>query len=179
MPTSTPVASLSPRDVIRLYCTFNRRLTRIVRATTGASPPVIEDACQVAWTGLICPGQAVEAGSARAWLIRTAGREALRLMRLEVRETSLERALEEKPHLRSATDAGLEEQVWRREQVHSVRLLSVRQQRLVWLRALGFRYEEIASYEGATTRSIRRQLERAHRRLRALDDVVQIDRAAA
>lgn len=179
MPIPTPDATLSPRDVIRLYCTFNRPLIRLVRAITAAPPPVIEDACQVAWTGLICPGQAVEPGRARAWLIRTAGREALRLMRLAARETSLERALEETPHLRSASEPGLEEQVGRRERVHSVRLLSVRQQRLVWLRALGFSYDEMASYEGASTRVIRRQLERAQRRLRALDEVVQIDRAAA
>jgi DNA-directed RNA polymerase specialized sigma24 family protein len=101
-------------------------------------------------------------------------------MRLEDREASLERALEEKPHdLRSATDAGLEELVWRREQVHSVRLLSVRQQRLVWLRALGFSYAEIATYESASNRTIRRQLERAQRRLRLLDDAGSVDRAAA
>ncbi|HEY1523808.1 MAG TPA: sigma-70 family RNA polymerase sigma factor [Solirubrobacteraceae bacterium] len=179
MPISTPDAPLSPRDVIRLYCAFNRRLTQVVRATTLGPAPVIEDACQVAWTGLICPGQGVENGRARAWLVRTAVREALRLMRLEAREASLERAFEEMPHLRSATDAGPEELVWRREQVESVRLLSVRQQRLVWLRALGFSYGEMARYEGVTNRTLRRQLERAQRRLQALDDSGQVDRAAA
>ncbi len=174
-----PDAPISPSDVIRLYGAFNRQLTQIVRATTRGPRPVIEDACQVAWTGLICPGQRVEQRSARAWLIRTAIREALRLMRLEDREASLERALEEQLHLQPSTDAGLEEVAFRREQVHGVRLLSVRQQRLVWLRALGFSYEEMAAYENCTNRTIRRQLERAQRRLRGLDDAGEVDRAAA
>lgn len=173
-------APLTPSDVIRLYGAFNRQLTRILRATTGGPRPVIEDACQVAWTALICQGQRVEHGSARAWLVRTAVREALRLMQLETREASLERALQEQPdHLRAETDAEPAELACRRELLQSVRLLSARQQRLVWLRALGFSYEEMASYEGVTDRTIRRQLERARRRLRALDDAAWVERAAA
>jgi RNA polymerase sigma factor (sigma-70 family) len=177
---SAPSAPVSPHEVIRLYCAFNRQLTQVVRAATNGPRPVIEDACQVAWTGLICPGQHVERQSARAWLVRTAIREALRLMRVEAREPSLERAFEEKPdRLRCATDAGPEEQVCRLEQVDSLRLLSTRQQRLVWLRALGFSYREMARYESASTRTIHRQLERAQRRLRALDDAGRLDQAAA
>lgn len=174
-----PQSPISSGDVIRLYGAFNRQLTRIVRASTRGPAPVIEDACQVAWTGLICPGRGVEPRSARAWLIRTAVREAVRLMRLEDREASLERALEERLHLQSPPDVGLEEVISRREQVHSVRLLSARQQRLVWLRALGFSYEEMAAYENCTNRTIRRQLERAQRRLRMLEDAGEVWRAAA
>jgi RNA polymerase sigma factor (sigma-70 family) len=180
MSMSAAIAPLSSREVIRLYGAFNRQLTQVVRATTNGPRPVVEDACQVAWTGLICPGQRLEQGSARAWLVRTAVREALRLMRLEAREPSLEQAFEERPHrLCSAAEDGPEEQVCRRERVSSLRLLSVRQQRLVWLRALGFSYGEMARYESASTRTIRRQLERAQRRLRALDDPGRLDRAAA
>jgi RNA polymerase sigma factor (sigma-70 family) len=177
---SPPDTEISPSDVIRLHGAFNRELTRVVRATTRAPRPVIEDACQVAWTGLICPGQRVEQGSARAWLIRTAVREALRLMRLEDREPSLERTSEERAHrLSSAGAPEPEEVVWRREQVHSLSLLSVRQQRLVWLRALGFSYGEMASYESASTRTVRRQLERAQQQLRLLGEAHQADREAA
>jgi DNA-directed RNA polymerase specialized sigma24 family protein len=99
---------------------------------------------------------------------------------LDAREPSLERAFDENPRgLRSTADTGLEEQVWRRDQVRRLRLLSVRQQRLVWLRALGFSYGEMARYERASTRTIHRQLERARERLRALGDPGQLDRAAA
>ncbi len=176
----SPTEPLSPPEVFRLYCGFNRQLMQVVQATTNGPPPVVEDACQVAWTALICPGQRVEQGRARAWLVRTAVREARRLTRLEAREPSLERAFDEHPRrLRPTPDTGLEEQVWRREQVHRLRLLSVRQQRLVWLRALGFSYGEMARYESASTRTIHRQLERAQERLRALGDPDQLDRAAA
>ena len=171
---------VTPRDVMRLYGVFNRQLTRIVRASTRGPQPVIEDACQVAWTALICPGLRVEQANARAWLVRTAVRETFRLMALQTRELSLERVMQEQPEeLRSETIPGPAEVVRRREQVQNVRLLSERQQRLVWLRALGFSYGEMARYEGATSRTVRRQLERAQRRLRALDDAGPVDRAAA
>lgn len=173
---SAPDAPLTPSDVIRLYGAFNRQLTRIVRAATAGPRAVIEDACQVAWTALICPGRPVDHRSARAWLVRTAVREATRQIHLQTRETPLDEAPD---HLRHESDEGLAEVVWGRERVHHVSLLSERQQRLVWLRALGFSHGEIARYEATTTRTIRRQLERAHRQLRALDDGGQIDRAAA
>ncbi len=180
MPMSPPDTPLGPSDVIRLYMAFNRRLTQIVRATTGGRRPLVEDACQVAWTALICPGQRVEQRSAQGWLVRTAVREARRLMRLEVREASLEHAFEQQPdHLRSQPDGEPAELVWRRDQMQIVRLLTARQQRLVWLRALGFSYGEMAAYESATARTIRRQLEQARRRLRTLDDAGRVERAAA
>jgi RNA polymerase sigma factor (sigma-70 family) len=178
--TSVPHDQLTRRDVIRLYSTFNRQLAQIVRCGLGVPERVIEDACQVAWTGLIGQGQGVDRRSAGAWLVRTALREALRLARLEDREPSLEQALEDRaPHLRLASDSGPEELISRREQVCSVRLLSARQQRLVWLHALGFSCEEMASYEQCTSRTVRRQLERARRRLRMLDADGQAYRQAA
>lgn len=177
---SAPNAPLTPSDVIRLYGAFNRQLTRIVRAATGGPEAVIEDACQVAWTALICPGQPVEERMARAWLVRAAVREALRLVRLGDREVSLELVLEETPRdLPCGPPVEPAELARRHERVHSVRLLSARQQRLVWLRALGFSYDEMAAYEGATNRTVRRQLEHARRRLRAVDNADQVDRAAA
>jgi DNA-directed RNA polymerase specialized sigma24 family protein len=49
--------------------------------------------------------------------------------------------------------------------IDTVRLLPERQQRLVWLQALGWSYTEMAQETGATTRTIDRQLVRARRRL--------------
>jgi RNA polymerase sigma factor (sigma-70 family) len=134
---------------------------------------VVEDACQVAWTALICRSERVDPERASGWLVRTAIREALRLMRIADREDSLVRELE------VPTDLGPEELAWRRAQVQSLRLLSVRQQRLVWLRALGLSYEEMASYERCTKRTVHRQLERARRRLRVLEDAGETERRAA
>jgi RNA polymerase sigma factor (sigma-70 family) len=178
--TSSPHNQLTPRDVIRLYGSFNRQLAQIVRCGLGVPERVIEDACQVAWTGLIDQREGVDRRGAGAWLVRTALREALRLARLADREPSLEQVLEDgAPHLRLASESGPEELISRRERVHRVRLLSARQQRLVWLRALGFSYEEMASYEQCTSRTVHRQLDRARRRLRMLDTAGQGCRQAA
>ena len=164
---------LTPTDLIRLYGSFHRRLAHIVRSGVGAPEPVVEDACQVAWTALICQSTRVDRERAAGWLVRTAIREALSLMRIADREDSLARELE------VPIDPGPEELAWRRSQVHSLRLLSLRQQRLVWLRALGLSYEEMASYERCTNRTVRRQLERARRRLRVLDSGTGAQRRAA
>ena len=44
--------------------------------------------------------------------------------------------------------------------------LPERQQRLVWLQGLGLSYTEMAAHEGATPRTVERQLMRAKKRLR-------------
>ena len=168
--TPQPDPRLSPIDVVVLYGTFQRRLEQMVAAGVRAPAAVVEDACQAAWMGLIRYREQIDGPSAPGWLVRTAVHEALRLLQEEDREDSLEGALEERvgePFRH--TGPGPEDQVWERQRVHSLRRLSVRQQRLVWLRALGLSYEEMASYEQCTCRTVRRQMERARRNLRLLD----------
>ena len=62
------------------------------------------------------------------------------------------------------TDALVED----REQLKLIRQLPERQQRILWLHALGLSYEEIAAYTGDTPRTVERQLLRGRSRLREL-----------
>ena len=54
----------------------------------------------------------------------------------------------------------------RRERLHAVSELPERQQKLLWLHALGLNYVEMAMQTGCTTRTVERQLVRARRALR-------------
>jgi len=54
----------------------------------------------------------------------------------------------------------------RQERIREVRCLPERQQRVVWLHALGLSYTEMAAHEGCTRRTVDRQLLRARRAIR-------------
>jgi RNA polymerase sigma factor (sigma-70 family) len=59
-----------------------------------------------------------------------------------------------------------DELVEQRERLETIRILPERQQRLLWLHALGLSYTEIALYAGCTPRTVERQLLRAKRAVR-------------
>jgi DNA-directed RNA polymerase specialized sigma24 family protein len=161
---------MTSTDVVRLYVEFQPRLQRMVSGCVRPPAPVLEDACQAAWMALIGNRERVELARAPGWLVQTAVHEALRLIALADRENSLDLELEERavfPDL--GTVPGPEDRVMGWQRVHSLARLPVRQQRLIWLRALGLSYEEMASHEHCTGRTVRRQLERAGRALRRLD----------
>src|ERR1700744_3025499 len=82
-------------DVARLYREEAARVRRIVRTSVNASPAVIEDACQIAWTRLLIHRARLRRESARAWLVRVAIREVIKSTRRERRERSLEALLEQ------------------------------------------------------------------------------------
>lgn len=153
-------------DVERAYQALARRLERVVALDVRAPAPVIEDACQVAWARLIDHAGAVSGESALPWLARTAAREACRMLRREQRELSLESDLEggdwivgsgPLPYTRAE----------QRERLSLLDALPVRQQRLMWLHAVGLSYGEIARVAGCTPRTVERQLLRAKRKIRA------------
>jgi RNA polymerase sigma factor (sigma-70 family) len=152
-------------DVGRLYAEFSRHLEMLVRSDVRACDAVIEDACQLAWVQLVRYRNRVALDSAPRWLTRTAVREAVRMLRRHRHECSLETLLTE--------DADGEERsvaadvLTAREKLLDVRCLPRRQQRIVWLRALGLSYDEVASHEACTFRTVDRQLEQARQRLRA------------
>ena len=154
----------------RLYLEFASSLEHIVRGGVRASDVVIEDACQAAWTRLVHHRHRISEQAARGWLTRTAVREAFRLRRLEVREPPLP-ADEEHPPLaflhRAAPDP--QQLLEQRQRLESVGRLPYRQQRVVWLGALGASREEIAWHEHATSRTVRRQLGRARHKLLVLE----------
>jgi RNA polymerase sigma factor (sigma-70 family) len=155
-------------EVGDLYRRLSTRLERIVRRDVRAPDAVIEDACQFAWARLVNHCEGVRRESALSWLATTAVREALKLLRRDDRELSLEATIE------LAGDAvvagefpGPDELLERLERLASIEALPVRQQRLLWLQGLGLSYDEMAAHEGCTLRTVERQLLRARGTLRA------------
>ncbi len=155
-------------NIGELYAALSKRLEHIVRSDVRAPEPVIEDACQFAWSRLIHHCHRVRRETALSWLATTAVREAFKLIRRDGREISLDAALESTGEPPLHLDAPrTEEVVEQHERLAELRCLPERQQRLLWLHGFGFTYGEMASYTGYTPRTVERQLLRAKRRLRA------------
>jgi RNA polymerase sigma factor (sigma-70 family) len=155
-------------DLETLYPALAPRLERIVRCDVHAPDAVIEDACQFAWSRLAHHAGHVRSETALSWLATTAVHEAIKLVRRDRRELSLELAAEESPAmLLHATVPGPEEVFEQREQLASIHELPVRQQRMVWMHALGLSYADIAASTDSSSRTVERQLLRARRSLRA------------
>lgn len=175
---STPATQAAPEppfgDLYRALC---KRLEQIVRADAQAPDAIVEDACQHAWGRLLAPRTRIHPEAALSWLATTAVREARRLMRVCERDVSLDA---DQAGTRPGACAGSGEHaelpagtrtemlVEEREQLRLMRHLPERQQRLMWLHALGLSYQEIADYTGDTTRTVERQLLRGRRRIRQL-----------
>jgi RNA polymerase sigma factor (sigma-70 family) len=168
MPHSPHPAAPEADELAELYATLGDRLVRIVRRDVRAPDTVIEDACQFAWSRLVHHRERVRRETALPWLVTTAVREAIKLIRREAREASLEELIERAGEPRPAAAApGLEEVVGQRARLEAIRQLPERQQRLVWLQALGLSYAEMSGCTGATPRTVERQLLRAKRALHA------------
>ena len=162
-------------DVAQLYVEEAVRLRRIVRMNVTASPAVIEDACQVAWTRLVIHRARLRRESARAWLVRVAIREVIKSIQRERREPSLDALLEQRGRsaVPGSTDAGatlptptltptlIEDLVEQKNRLASIQALPERQRRLLWLQGLGLSYREMAGETGMTRRTVERQLMRA------------------
>lgn len=127
-----------------------------------APDPVIEDACQLAWSRLLHERELVEPERAAGWLITTALREALKSVRRAGYEASLETMIEDGIDFVSPCGDSSPEPVFERhERLGMLTSLSERQQRLLWLYGLGLTYEEIARRQGCTSRTVERQIQRA------------------
>jgi RNA polymerase sigma factor (sigma-70 family) len=171
---SATAATVGADDVADLYAAQAARLRQIVGATVRASDPVVEDACQFAWSRLVDHRETVRRETAFGWLATTAVREAVRLIHRQRRELSLEALVDEsapprpraRPSRRRALATPTEELVDQRARLASISTLPRRQQRLVWLQGLGLSYEEMADHEHATRRTVERQLLRAKKALR-------------
>jgi DNA-directed RNA polymerase specialized sigma24 family protein len=163
----TAVATHDP-DIELLYRRLSGRLQQIVRFDVRAPEPLIEDACQFAWGSLVHHSARVRRETALGWLAATAVHEAFKLLRQDRRELSLEDAIEGGGALVvDARTAGPAATVEARERIAGIGRLPARQQRLLWLRALGLSYAEMAAHEGCTERTVERQLHHAQRALSA------------
>lgn len=158
-------------DVGELYALLAKRLEQIVRLDVRAPEVVVEDACQFAWSRLIHHRDRVHRETVMSWLARTAVHEAIRLLRRDRRELSIDdRADYAAAALAVAASFSTPHVlVEDRERLGELRRLPIRQQRVVWLHAFGLSYEEIAVHEGCTLRTVERQLLRARQRIRQPD----------
>jgi RNA polymerase sigma factor (sigma-70 family) len=152
-------------DLSDLYRDLGGKLERIVRSDVRAPEPVVEDACQFAWSRLAHHAGRVRRESALAWLATTATREARKQISRNCRELSLDSHDDVPPAI---LGPGPYELVERRERLGYIALLPERQQRLLWLHALGLSYAEMAEHTGDTLRTVERQLLRAKRTIRTL-----------
>jgi RNA polymerase sigma factor (sigma-70 family) len=156
-------------DVAQLYDELGPWRRSIVFRDVNAPAAVIEDACQFAWYRLVGRAHRIERQGALSWLGKTAVHEAIRLARRDQRELSLDALADEDGEINipSRTPGPYEQVEWR-ERLAGVDRLPMRQQRLLWLKAVGFSYEEIAEQQpGLTERIVERQLQRGRRALRA------------
>jgi RNA polymerase sigma factor (sigma-70 family) len=149
-------------DVGELYGVLASKLEQIVRLDVRAPDVVIEDACQFAWSRLIHHRHRVHTDTVMPWLARTAVREAFKVLRRGQREVSLEAELDQagEPACPPAR-ATPQELVEQHERLAEIGQLPERQQRFLWLYAMGLSYAEIALHEGCTIRTVERQLLRA------------------
>ncbi|HUE28813.1 MAG TPA: sigma factor-like helix-turn-helix DNA-binding protein [Solirubrobacteraceae bacterium] len=156
-------------DVGELYRSSSKSLERMVRFGVQAPEPVIEEACQVAWSRLVFHQHRVNRDTAFGWLVRTASREAIRLLRRGSRELPFDSAEAAAAADRVMVEPGPDELAESRARLAMLSLLPLRQQRLLWLRGLGLSYDEIALRDGCTKRTVERQLLQARTALRAAD----------
>jgi RNA polymerase sigma factor (sigma-70 family) len=177
MPSADTPRRAGDADLGALYLALSPRLERIVRLDVRAPDAVIEDACQFAWTRLLHHRDRVGHDSALSWLAKTAVHEAIKLVRREQRELSLEGQAEgegegelERParSLFGDLTLGPEEHFEQRERLDALASLPERQQRALWLHALGLTYAEIGLQTGDSPRTVERQLLRARRTVRRL-----------
>ena len=152
-------------DIHAAYVAHAAHLERLVRGDVRAPDVVIEDACQFAWCRLVDQARAVQREHVLSWLTRTAVREGIRLARREARELPLEQV--DTAAETSIPEGSQPENVAeQRSQLRSLGSLPDRQRQILWLRALGLSYAEIAVRSGCTTRTVERQLLRARRSAR-------------
>jgi RNA polymerase sigma factor (sigma-70 family) len=158
---------MSAHDIGELYRSLAGPLQELVRLDVRAPAPVIEDACQFAWGRLVHRRDDVRRETALPWLVRTAVHEAFKLLVRERRCQSLDAAIELAGEAAPVFHSpGVDELIENRERLGALQELPERQQRLVWLHALGLSYAEIAQHTGYTGRTVERQLLRARRALR-------------
>jgi RNA polymerase sigma factor (sigma-70 family) len=164
-----PVGIAGLEGVAELYAAQAARVRCLVGAGVRAPEPVIEDACQFAWSRLILHRARIRPETATAWVVRTAIHEALKLTRRGGRDLSLDALAEDAGELGEpsavAAPVLLEELVEHRARLESIRMLPERQQRLVWLQGLGLSYSEMAGHTGDSRRTVERQLLRAKQTL--------------
>ena len=157
-------------DLDELYVSLSGRLEQIVRIDVRAQDVVIEDACQFAWSRLVHHRGRVQRDSTLSWLARTAVHEAVKQVRRDNRELSLDAVIESDGDavIRQSAPAP-DELIAARERLAEVGMLPERQRRLLWMQAIGLSYRDMSARTGSSQRAVERQLIRARKKVRGFE----------
>jgi RNA polymerase sigma factor (sigma-70 family) len=138
-------------DEPELYLAYNHVLNGLIRRDVGAAPEDIEDACQFAWIQFF-RYQPDRERNWRAWLYRTAQREAWRLTAVRRSEVPIEP--DYGPRARSAAEEPadprdrLEERVEFLAAMQELSQLSIRTQQTVLVRSQVHKQRDVAEILG-------------------------------
>lgn len=172
-------ASTRPEQVAAFYASHANRLQRRVAAKVRAPHHTIEDACQTAWATLLRrPDISLDAAGFR-WLTTAAIHEGWRLT-----STSKETPIgsfqgdprghddSDEPEPADMLTPDPAEQALARvehaQRLSDLRTLKRRERRDLYLKALGYRYSEIADATGSSYTAVNRRLSEGRARLRQL-----------
>jgi RNA polymerase sigma factor (sigma-70 family) len=165
-------------DEAELYARQHAGLRRTVARAVNASPELVEDACQAAWT-ILLRAQPDRGPTLMAWLRTVAVHEAYRLLRPQQATVSLD-ALSahsdaDEPTspdewLPALAEDRLDEQLEARRALRALGALPPRQRQFVAWKAAGHSYEEIRELAGGVSyTSVNKHLARGRRHLRLLE----------
>ena len=160
------------QEIAAFYARYASRLQRIVSAKVNAPAQTIEDACQSAWVTLLRREDVTLDERGAAWLATVAIHEGWRLTRRgEVPAAAMRPGMPESPGL-AADEPTADEQALARiehaKRVADLRTLKESERRALYLKALGYSYNEICDLTAASYTAVNRRLSEGRARLRAL-----------
>jgi DNA-directed RNA polymerase specialized sigma24 family protein len=158
--------------IAAFYARYASRLQRTVSTKVNAPAQTIEDACQNAWATLLRRDDVTLDERGAAWLTTVAIHEGWRLTRRsEVPAAAMRPGTPESPGL-PADEPAADQQALARiehaERVADLRTLKKSQRRALYLKALGYSYNEIVDLTAASYTAVNRRLSEGRTRLRAL-----------
>lgn len=159
-------------DEAQLFARYQARLLRATSATVTTSSDNVDDACAFAWSQLLACQPRRE--FIYAWLRQVARREAIRLDQASGRTVELD--LETHPRLagRMRSPAAAHRSAESAQGLLEVRerlsVLPADQREIVFLRAAGWRYADIAECLNITEARVNKLLVRADARIRDLEE---------
>ena len=165
-------------DEAELFNRHHAALRGAVGRAVNASPELVEDACQAAWT-ILLRAQPDRGPTLLAWLRTVAVHEAYRLLRRQQATVSLDALTPPSDHgestaaedwLPELAEDRLDTQLEARRALRALRALPARERELVAWKAAGFSYAEICQLAGGVSYThVNKRLVRGRRRLRALE----------
>jgi RNA polymerase sigma factor (sigma-70 family) len=151
-------------DETALFECYAQKLVRAVRRELRVPEHMAEEACAIAWVQLLRTQP--ERDAIFAWLRVVATREAIRLLRAQARDTSLDEDHADTHPACQDRRVDLELTLEAREALERIGALTAREIQIFSLHLAGLTYVEISAATGHSRRSVERNVTRARARLR-------------